>query len=104
MTVGGRLVELTAHEYELLYELCVSPGRVVTHNVLLRRIWGRQRGGDMRRVRTLVKRLRRKLGDDADEPCYIFTEHGVGYRIGVPEGDSTETSESVRPTQPEGEQ
>ena len=89
VTVGGRRVELTAHEYELLYELCVNPGRVVTHKTLLRRIWGRQRGGDLRRVRTLVKRLRRKLGDDADEPRYIFTEHGVGYRVGKPGGGET---------------
>lgn len=94
VTVGGRRVELTAHEYEMLYELCVSPGRVVTHNTLMRRIWGRQRGGDMRRVRTLVKRLRRKLGDDADEPRYIFTEHGVGYRMGRPEGGESASTES----------
>ncbi|MDE3001011.1 MAG: response regulator [Gemmatimonadota bacterium] len=93
VTVGGRRVELTAHEYELLYELCVNPGRVVTHDGLLRRIWGRKRG-DLRRVRTLVKRLRRKLGDDADEPRYIFTEHGVGYRIGKQEGTETASTET----------
>ncbi len=103
VTVGGRRVDLTAHEYELLRELCASPGRVVTHDALLRRIWGRRRGGDMRRVRTLVKRLRRKLGDDADDPRYIFTEHGVGYRIGKPEGKPAATTESARPTQREEE-
>ncbi|MDE3256601.1 MAG: ATP-binding protein [Gemmatimonadota bacterium] len=94
VTVGGRRVELTAHEYELLYELCVNPGRVVTHDALLRRIWGRRRGVDLRRVRTLVKRLRRKLGDDADEPRYIFTEHGVGYRIGNQEGTETASTKA----------
>ena len=82
VTVAGRHVQLTASEYQLLYELSVSPGRVLPHNLLLRRIWGLRSFGDSRRVRTLVKRLRRKLGDDANDPCYIFTEPGVGYRIG----------------------
>ena len=104
VTVGGHRVELTAHEYELLYELCVNPGRVVTHDALLRRIWGRRRGVDLRRVRTLVKRLRRKLGDDADEPRYIFTEHGVGYRIGKPEGNYAAPPDGASPTQQREEQ
>ena len=85
VTVARRHVELTASEYQLLWELSVSPGRVLTHNLLLRRIWGLRNFGDSRRVRTLVKRLRRKLGDDANDPCYIFTEPRVGYRIGKAE-------------------
>jgi DNA-binding response OmpR family regulator/anti-sigma regulatory factor (Ser/Thr protein kinase) len=85
VTVAGRCVQLTASEYQLLYELSVSPGRVLTHDLLLRRIWGLRSFEDFRRVRTLVKRLRRKLGDDADDPRYIFTEPRVGYRIGKPE-------------------
>ena len=85
VTVGGRTVQLTRNEYRMLYELTASPGRVVTHEVLLRRIWGARRGRDLRHVRSLVRRLRRKLGDNGDDPKYIFTEHGVGYRIGKPE-------------------
>ena len=78
-------MELTANEYQLLYELSVSPGRVLTYDLLLRRIWGLRNFDDSRRVRTLVKRLRRKLGDDANDPRYIFTEPRVGYRIGKAE-------------------
>ena len=85
VTVAGRRVRLTAKEYQLLYELSVSPGRVLTHDVLMRRIWGLYSSVDSRLIRTLVKRLRRTLGDDANDPRYIFTEPGVGYRIGKAE-------------------
>lgn len=86
VTLGGREVQLTRNEYRMLHELTASPGRVVTHEALLRRIWGARRGRDLRHVRSLVRRLRRKLGDNGDDPRYILTEHGVGYRIGKPEG------------------
>ena len=94
VTVAGRRVRLTAKEYQLLYELSVSPGRVLTHDVLLRRIWGLYSSVDSRLVRTLVKRLRRTLGDDANDPRYIFTEPGVGYRIGKAEEREEESSEA----------
>ena len=48
---------------------------------LLRQVWGRRGSDDSDRVRTVVKKLRVKLGDDADNPAYIFNEHGVGYRF-----------------------
>ena len=94
VTVAGRRVRLTAKEYQLLYELSVRPGRVLTHDVLLRRIWGLYSADDSRLVRTLVKRLRRTLGDDANNPRYIFTEPGVGYRIGMAEKREEEASEA----------
>ena len=94
VTVAGRRVRLTAKEYQLLYELSVSPGQVLTHDVLLRRIWGLYNSVDSRLVRTLVKRLRRTLGDDANNPRYIFTEPGVGYRIGTAEEREEESSEA----------
>ena len=94
VTVAGRQVRLTAKEYQLLYELSVRPGRVLTHAVLLRRIWGLYSVGDSRLVRTLVKRLRRTLGDDASAPRYLFTEPGVGYRIGKAEEREEEASEA----------
>ena len=81
VTLAGREVELTATEYELLRVLSLHAGRVVTTDTLLRRIWNRGRGGDSEPVRTFVKKLRRKLGDDAADPVYIFTERGVGYRM-----------------------
>ena len=85
VSVAGRTVQLTATEYEVLVELSLSPGRVATHDQLLRRVWGGGHSGDARLVRGVVKRLRRKLGDDANSPTYIFTEPRVGYRLGQPE-------------------
>ncbi len=80
-SLAGRRLELTATEYELLRLLSLNAGRVVTTDTLLRRIWNRGVGGDSEPVRTFVKKLRRKLGDDAENPIYIFTERGVGYRM-----------------------
>ena len=57
-----------------------------TYDLLLRGVWRRNVAEDSELVRTFVKRLRRKLGDDAARPAYIFTERGVGYRMPIPEG------------------
>ena len=81
VAVGGRPVALTATEYELLRVLSLSAGRVVTYDALLRRVWRERDSADARLVRAFVKRLRRKLGDEAARPAYIFTERGVGYRL-----------------------
>ena len=81
VTVGGRPVKLTATEYELLTELSNNAGRVLTHDHLLQRVWGPTYEGDSQLLRTYVKYLRQKLGDDASNPKYIFTEPRVGYRM-----------------------
>ena len=81
VTLAGRPVQLTAIEYGLLFELSVNAGRVITYDRLLRRVWGLRRSGDSRRVRTAAKQLRRKLGDDANNPTYILNEPRVGYRM-----------------------
>ena len=85
VTLGGRPVPLTATEYELLAVLSVSAGRVSTYDSLIRKVWGGAQAVDPARVRTFVKNLRRKLGDDAGQPTYILTERGVGYRLAKPE-------------------
>jgi len=77
--LAGRLVRLTPMEYRLLVELAVYAGEVVPHDRLLETLWGLSYSGDPRPLRTLVKSLRRKLGDDASNPTYVFTEPGVGY-------------------------
>jgi DNA-binding response OmpR family regulator len=82
VTVAGRPVELTPIEYRLLYELSVNAGRVLTHDYLLRRIWGPEYLGYSQPVRSFVKKLRHKLGDDSNSPKYIFTQPRVGYRMG----------------------
>ncbi len=84
VTVSGRPVHLTATEYKLLTELSMAGGRVLSHEQLLRLVWGPLYSSDSRIVRTYVKELRHKLGDDAVRPTYIFTESGVGYRMARP--------------------
>ena len=84
VTVAGRSVQLTASEYELLRLLSVNAGRVLTSEALLRQVWGGRDAADSTVVRTLVKRLRRKLGDNAATPAYVRTERGVGYRMAIP--------------------
>ncbi len=81
VAVAGQPVVLTATEYALLYELSTNAGQVLTHSQLIQRVWGRGHAGDARLVRTVVKRVRQKLGDDANNPRYIFTEPRVGYRM-----------------------
>ena len=84
VTVSGEAIHLTATEYKLLTELSADAGRVLTHEQLLRRVWGPLYTSDLRIVRTYIKELRHKLGDDAARPTYIFTEPGVGYRMPKP--------------------
>ena len=84
VTVGGEAVELTATEYELMRVLSLDAGRVVTFETLLRRVWPRSENADANRVRNFVKILRRKLGDSAANPAYLFNERGVGYRMAEP--------------------
>ncbi|MYH67455.1 MAG: response regulator transcription factor [Dehalococcoidia bacterium] len=81
VTVAGHRVHLTATEYGILAELSSSGGRVVTHQHLLERVWGEKGDGDVRPMRTMGSKLRRKLGEDADNPRYIFTEPRVGFRM-----------------------
>ena len=84
VTVAGESVRLTASEYELLRLLSVNAGRVLTPDALLRQVRGGRDAADSTVVRTLVKKLRRKLGDDAARPAYVLTERGVGYRMATP--------------------
>ena len=87
VTLAGRPVPMRAKEYQLLFELSVNAGRVLTHDELLRRIWGpTNRPGDLRALRTHLRRLRSKLGEDASNPTYFFAEPRVGYRMARSEG------------------
>ena len=81
VSVGGDPVVLTATEYELLRVLALNAGRVVTYDTLLRRVWSGRSSADANLVRIFVRNLRRKLGDDAAKPVWIFNERGVGYRM-----------------------
>ena len=84
VTLAGRPVQLTATEYELLRVLSLNAGRVMKYDSLLRQVWGRREFGDVRPLRAFVNMIRRKLGDDAANPAYIFTVRRVGYRMPKP--------------------
>ena len=86
VTLAGRPVALVAMEYRLLAELSAHAGRVLTYAHLMERVWGKQNARDLRPMRTIVNKLRQKLGDDGRDPKYIFTEPRVGYRM--PMGDA----------------
>ena len=88
VTMAGRPVAFTAIEYRMLVELSANAGRALTHEHLLHRVWGPDKGEGSGPVRNIVKRLRRKLGDDPGNPEYILTEPSVGYRM--EEGEGTE--------------
>ena len=84
VSVAGRPVTLTPTEYKLLRVLAQGAGRVLTHEVLLRQVWGGRGTGNNKIVRAYVKRLRNKLGDAAARPAWIYNERGVGYRMARP--------------------
>ena len=81
VTVAGRTVKLTPIEYDLLRTLSINAGRVTTYDSLIRQVWTGREYANARLVRTFVKNLRRKLGDHANVPTYIYNVHGVGYRM-----------------------
>ena len=84
LTVSGIQVPLTATEYKLLHELSRNAGHILTQDELLHRVWGPEYSGEPQLLRSYVKSLRQKLGDNARSPSYIFTEHGIGYRMAKP--------------------
>jgi len=80
VTSAGEPVHLTPTEYALLEALVTNPGKLLTHQWLLRRVWGQGYGTETTYLRTYIRTLRKKLGDDASAPALIVTEPGVGYR------------------------
>ena len=85
VTKAGEPVSLSATEYKLLYELVSHASMVLTHDQILQRVWGPEYGGEAELVRSFIRNLRRKLGDSARNPRYIFTEPQVGYRMPKPD-------------------
>ncbi len=79
VTIASHPVKLSATEYKLLLELSTNAGRVLTQDQILERVWGSEYFGESQLLRAAVKNLRRKLGDDARNPKYLFTEPRVGY-------------------------
>ncbi|QGP93914.1 KDP operon transcriptional regulatory protein KdpE [Neomoorella glycerini] len=81
----GREVKLTPIEYEILKNLALHAGRVLTHHHLLRTIWGPEYEEETHYLRVYIGQLRRKIEPDPANPRYIITEPGVGYRLAVKE-------------------
>ena len=86
-TLGGKDVELTSIEFDVLREFVLKCGQLLTHRVLLQRVWGPEYGDEKEYIRVIVNRLRKKLGDDPMNPRYIQTVPGVGYRFLLGEGE-----------------
>ena len=79
--IDDREIELTAHEFDLLYLLASNKGIVFSREALMQRVWGDDTHITERSVDTLVKRLRKKIEDDPAEPRYISTVWGTGYKF-----------------------
>ena len=80
---GEREIKLSPREYDILRTLVRHAGRVLTHQALLREVWGGI--ADVQNLRVHVRQLRRKIEPDPELPRYILTETGVGYRLRAPE-------------------
>ncbi|WP_214364407.1 response regulator transcription factor [Pseudonocardia sp. H11422] len=78
----GTEVHLTRTEFRLLVELASAGGRVVSREDLLHRVWGYDYFGDTRLLDVHIRRLRRKIEADPDEPALVLTVRGVGYKTG----------------------
>jgi len=76
-----RDIELTAHEFDLLYVLASNRGIVFSRDSLMQRVWGGDTHITERSVDTLIKRLRKKIESDPAEPRYIVTVWGTGYKF-----------------------
>jgi len=87
VTVDGKPIKLTSTESKLLYYLIRNEGRLLSHENLLRKIWGETYVDARDLLRVHIQHLRQKLGDSIESPSIIVTEHGIGYKF-------------VRPTNP----
>ena len=84
VTVGGELVHLTPHEFKILRLLALNEGKLLTHRVILREVWGPAYGGESNYLHVYVSQLRRKLEPDPSRPRFLVTEPGAGYRLVAP--------------------
>jgi len=81
VTVQGRAVQLTPHEFGLLRLLAQNEGKLLTHPTILREVWGPAYGDESHYLHVYVSQLRRKIEPDPARPRYVLTEPGVGYRL-----------------------
>jgi two-component system, OmpR family, KDP operon response regulator KdpE len=79
--LDGQAVPLTSTEYRLLEMLMKHPGKVLSHRLLLEQVWGPEYVGEDHYLKVFVRRLRKKLNDNSQQPRFIQTEWGIGYRF-----------------------
>lgn len=87
VAVDGQDVHLSRKEYDILRELVVHAGKVLTHRHLLSAAWGRETGVDVQYLRVYIRQIRQKIETAPEQPRYILTEPGVGYRLQVQDPD-----------------
>ena len=85
VTLSGQRVALTPKEYKLLQILAQHAGNVVTHQYLLKEVWGSPHVHDTHYLRIFVRKLRQKIEQDPTQPAVLLTELGIGYRLASPE-------------------
>jgi two-component system KDP operon response regulator KdpE len=90
--LGDDRLTLTPKEYRLLQILAQYPGNVVTHQELLKEIWGLPHINDTHYLRIVVRKLRQKIEADSNRPRILLTELGVGYRLAPPNEPADSTS------------
>lgn len=76
---NGKPLDLSVREYDILNYLSKTPGRVVTREELMEKVWGYEYYGDLRAVDVAIRRLREKVEDEPAQPKYIITKRGMGY-------------------------
>lgn len=81
VTLEAQEVHLTPIEYRLMELMAKHPGKVLTHNFILKEVWGPYSGSEMQSLRVFMANIRRKIEADPAQPRYILTEVGVGYRM-----------------------
>jgi two-component system response regulator VicR len=86
ITLNGQPVKLTSTERKLLYHLVRNEGRILSHESLLGKVWGDTYVDARDLLRVHIQHLRQKLGDNAESPSIITTEHGIGYKFMRPSG------------------
>jgi two-component system KDP operon response regulator KdpE len=86
VALHGDAIHLTPTEYRLLETMATNPGKLMTHRMLLQKVWGPGYGTESNYLRLYVRQLRQKLADDPARPKWITTEPGLGYRW-LPEPD-----------------
>jgi two-component system KDP operon response regulator KdpE len=85
VTVAGRPVQLTPHEFGLLRLFATNPGKLLTHKTILKEVWGPAYQTESHYLHVYVSQLRRKIEPDPTRPRYLVTEPGAGYRLVEPE-------------------